>query len=253
VNTIWPSTLPARTTPFEVWFGWKLHWLNVQQLNVSNNLIDSNENKLPQPALESNNKEDIIETDIEAEEYILTELEYHIRQNNTGVAARMVKKAGKKTRVFKKSWLVTLAIPSKLRLHTEPKCLLCQIVKVTKNQYFLDSTKGPISRSHSALQLNLVESADQSWIPIAWPAGIPKLTINKAVQLINNRGTIASTQRAARLANRQAKPVQHLRQQSCKHKEAPVQSKDVPEQEPTGWWVSRRKRQKRTGVFSYSG
>jgi hypothetical protein len=146
----------------------------------------------------------------------------------------MVKKASAKARIFKKGWLVTLAIPSKLQLRTELKRLLCWIVKVTKNQYSLDSTKGPLSGSHSALQLNPVESPDQNLVSINWPAGTPKLTINKAVQLVNNRGTIAAAQKAAWLANRIAtEPV--------------VQS--VPERQQG----CKRKRQKRTGSFNYSG
>jgi hypothetical protein len=82
VNTTWPSTLLAYITPFEVWFGWKPHWLIEPQLNISNNLIDDNGNELLRLVPESNDEENGFETDIEAEEYILTNLEKHIRQNN---------------------------------------------------------------------------------------------------------------------------------------------------------------------------
>jgi hypothetical protein len=82
--------------------------------------------------VESNN-EYSLETDVEAEEYTLTALEQEIRKNNAGLAVQLVKKAGAKVRVFQNSWLVVLAIPSKIRKSTEMKRLLCCIVKVVKN------------------------------------------------------------------------------------------------------------------------
>jgi hypothetical protein len=159
--------------------------------------------------------ESFSETDIEEEEYTLTELERIVRKNNARVATQMVKKAHGQAWIFKKGWIITLAIPSKLRLRTEPKRIPCRIDNITKNQYFLSSTKGPLRGSHSASQLNPVEAPDQSLIPMNWPDRTAKLTLNEVVQLINNRGTIGAAQRAARLAAHQPKP---QRQRGQKHK-----------------------------------
>jgi hypothetical protein len=82
-----------------------------------------------------------------------------------------------------------------------------------------------------------VEAPDQSLIPINWPDGTTKLTLTKAVQLINNCGTIRAAQKAAQVAN---KPE---RQQGRKRKQP------EPEPEPVVLHTSSRKRQKRTGVF----
>ena len=179
------------------------------------------------------------ETDIESEEYTLTELECIVHKNNARIAAQMVKKAHGKAQIFQKGWLITLAILSKLRLRTEPKRILCRIDQVTKNQYFLSSTKGPLHGSHSASQLNPVEAPDQSLIPMNWPEGTTKLTLTKAVQLINNRGTIGAAQKASRVAN---KPE---RQRGRKRKQP------EPEPELVVLRTSGRKRQKRTGAFEY--
>ena len=151
-------------------------------------------------------------------------------------------------------WLVTLAIPSKMRQRTEAKRLLCCIVKVVKNQYTLITANGPLKGSHSASQLNPVESPDQSLVPQSWPEGTAKITINKAVQLVNNRGTIAAAKKVARLANRPVEQAvnEHVeqaveeQQQGHKRKEAPDEIEEEPEQEHVIVRRSARKRQKRT-------
>jgi hypothetical protein len=191
VNTTRPTTLPKGITLYKVWFGRKPHWLNKILLNSSNNLINVNGNQLSDTEYAS-------ETDIDCKEYILTALEHDIRKNNTKVAARIVKKAGKKARTFDKGSLVTLAIPSKLRLHTEPRRLLCRVVKVVKHQYTLITAKGLLSGSHSASALNSVSTPNQFLVPQSWPGNTKKLTLTKAVQLTNNRGTIAQAQKAGR-------------------------------------------------------
>jgi hypothetical protein len=119
------------------------------------------------------------------------------------------------------------------------KHLLCRIVKVVKNQYLLITAKGPLSRSHSALQLNPVEAPDQSLVPYNWPATTKKLSLTKAVQLANNRGTIAAAQKAARLIDTLAIEKQ---QQGRKRKEPEPE----PEPERVALCVSTRKRKKRT-------
>lgn len=111
VNTTRPSCLPARITPYNVFFGRRPHWLTESLLNVDNELVDEHGNALPQE--DSNSNEEYEETDTEAAEYILTELEHTIRQSNARVAARMVKKAGGKLKVYTNGTIVSLAIPTK--------------------------------------------------------------------------------------------------------------------------------------------
>ena len=114
VNTTWPLVLPVRTTPYEVWFGCKPHWLIRNGPENSENQIGANEDSEDEDRRFS-------ETDIEAEEYTLTELECVVHKNNARNTAQIVKKACGKAQIFQKSWLITLAILSKLRLHKEPK------------------------------------------------------------------------------------------------------------------------------------
>jgi hypothetical protein len=92
-------------------------------LGVDNDTVDEHGNILPQPNLTSDDEYD--ETDTEAAEYILTELERTIRQSNARSAAQMVKKAGGKVKTYTKGTIVSLAIHRKLRLRTESKRILC--------------------------------------------------------------------------------------------------------------------------------
>jgi hypothetical protein len=116
------------------------------------------------------------------------------------------------------------------------------LLKVVKNQYILITAKGPLSGSYSALQLNPVEAPDQSLVPYSWPPATKKLSLTKAVQLANNRGTIAAAQKAARLINILATGALEKRQQGCKRKEPEPE----PEPEHVALRVSIRKRRKRT-------
>jgi hypothetical protein len=174
--------LPAWITPFEVFFGRKPHWLTESLLNVDNKAVDEHGNALPQEEPDSNDEYE--ETDTEASEYILTQLEHSIRQSNARTAARMVRKAGGKLKVFANGSIVSLAIPPKWRLRTEAKRLLCWITKVVKNQYTLICSVGPLTGSHHSGQLNEVLSLDESSVPLRFPAIEARLTINKASSLL---------------------------------------------------------------------
>jgi hypothetical protein len=89
---------------------------------VDNQLVGEDGNVLPQlehakgDENESNSDSEYPETNAEDAEYILTELECQIKQSNAQTAARMVKKASGKAKVYTKDSIVSLAIPSKLRL-----------------------------------------------------------------------------------------------------------------------------------------
>jgi hypothetical protein len=169
--------LPARVTPFEVFFGRKPHWLTASLLNVDNNPVDEHGNELPQDKAESGSEYE--ETDTEAADFILTELECSIRQSNARTAARMVKKASGKSKVYTNRTIILLAILPKLRLQIEAKRLLCRITKVVKNRYILICSVGLLSGTYTAGQLNAVLSPDESSIPLKFPAKELKLTINK--------------------------------------------------------------------------
>ena len=106
-------------------------------------------------------------------------------------------------KIYANGSIVSLAIPSKLRLKPEARRLLCRITKVVKNRYTLICFAGPIKGSHNAGQLNEVLSPDKSSIPLkfqGWKKA--KLTIAKAVAKTNNRGSIAAAQKANQLANK---------------------------------------------------
>jgi hypothetical protein len=174
--------LPAWITPFEVFFGRKPHWLTESLLNVDNEAVDEHRNAFPQE--EPNSDDEYKETDTEASEYVLTQLEHSIRQSNARTAARIVKKASGKLKVFANGSIVSLAIPPKWRLRTKAKRLLCWITKVVKNQYTLICSVGPLAGSHYARQLNEVLSPDESSVPLRFPAIEARLTINKVSSLL---------------------------------------------------------------------
>jgi hypothetical protein len=60
-----------------VFFSWKPHWLTASLLDVDNDLVDEYGNVLSQDKPDSDNEYE--ETDTEAAEFILTELERSIR------------------------------------------------------------------------------------------------------------------------------------------------------------------------------
>jgi hypothetical protein len=183
-------------TPFEAFFGQKPHLLVESLLNVDNELVDEDGNVLPQPEHDSDSNSnsnsdsdsdlEYLETDIEDAEYILTELERLIRQSNAWTAARMVKKASGKAKVYTKDSIVSLAIPLKLRLRTEAKRILCRITKVVKNQYTLICIAGPLKGTHSTGQLNGVLALDESLVPLDFPRNKAKLSITKVRALFIN-------------------------------------------------------------------
>jgi hypothetical protein len=113
-------------TPFEVFFSRKPHWITEQLLNVDNQPVDENGSVLLQlehtnsndngsnSSSDSDDNSEYTETDTEDVEYVLTELERQIKESNARTAARMVKKASGKVKVYTKGSIVSLAIPSKL-------------------------------------------------------------------------------------------------------------------------------------------
>jgi hypothetical protein len=211
VNTTRPSSLPAYVTPFHVWFGREPHFLRARPLNSDNKPCDADGNELVFPDGMDSGASDSGYPELDAEspddepngpeleKWILTAIEERVRKNNILVAGRMVKKATKKAQIFKRDWVVTVAIPSKLRKSTEPKRLPVRIIGIAKHSHTLMSRFGRIKGGFQAGQLNTVQSNTLGLdIPHAWPESGPKILLTQAVQLFNGRGTIASIQKPGR-------------------------------------------------------
>jgi hypothetical protein len=130
----------------------------------------------------------------ELEKWILNAIEERIRKNNVLVARRMVNKTAKKAQVFKEGWIVTVAIPSKLRRSIKPKRLPVRILNINNHSHMLMSRFGRIKGAFQPGELNTVESDTLGLdIPMSWPENGPKILLTQAVQLFNSRSTIAST------------------------------------------------------------
>jgi len=115
---------------------------------------------------------------IELEKWILNAIKLWIRKNNVLVAERMVKKGAKKAQIFKEGWVVTAAIPSKMRRTTEPKRLPVQILSINKHSHTLMSRFGRIKGAFQAGQLNTVESKTLGLdIAMRWPDAGPKILL----------------------------------------------------------------------------
>jgi hypothetical protein len=107
----------------------------------------------------------------------------------------MIAKTSKKATIFTEGSLITLAIPLKLRLPTKAKRLVYWVVRRHKHSYSLSTKYGPLKGLATARQMNPVTSPDLAVlkeIRVDWPNDIVKVSLTKAVQKLNNRGTIAS-------------------------------------------------------------
>ena len=125
----------------------------------------------------------------------------------------MVYKTSKNATVFQEGIVVTLAILVKLRLPTEAKRLLYRVIWRHKNSYSLSTKFGPLKGLATAGQMNLVISLDPALledIRVDWPDDIDKIGLPKAVQKTNDRGTIASLQKAGRVAEKAKRAAENI-------------------------------------------
>jgi hypothetical protein len=101
---------------------------------------------------------------------------------------------------LKEGWIVTLAIlKKKLQRSIEPKHLPVWILSINRHAYTLMSRFGRLKGAFQAGLLNTVESRTLGVdIAMRWPDAGPKILLTQAVQLFNNRGTLASIQKAGR-------------------------------------------------------
>jgi hypothetical protein len=181
--------------------------LTDQILNARNRPIDSNDIEiLLQLSLEGNKgnndyKGNYPETDDKTEAFILTIIEYRIQKNNLVVAAKMVAKTAKKVTIFKEGSLIISAILLKLHLPTEAKRLVCWVIRCYKHLYLLLTKYRLLKGLAMSGQMNPVTSPDPAVleeIRMDWPDDTVKIGLTKAVQKLNNCGTIASLQKAGR-------------------------------------------------------
>jgi hypothetical protein len=117
-------------------------------------------------------------TDDEAEDFILTAIEQRIRANNTLVADKMIQKSNKKVVLFADGTLVTLAIPSKMRLSLELKRMLCRIIKRVRGLYTLTFKFRRIKGAWTASQLNGIQDLESGVeIPLYWLDNGPTIAL----------------------------------------------------------------------------
>ena len=177
--------------PFEVWFGQKPRWIRVDYLGeepakVNDLLYIDNEEFGNNP--------------------VLSEIERQVAEHNCRIQAQMVKQSqihGVITE-FEDRDIATLSIPPKIRLKTESKRLLIQILLGDHSQYKVMSQHGWISGQWPTEELNkvnndLVELLSSN-IPMEaeYKAGKEvQIQLTKAVGLENNRGNINVAQKVS--------------------------------------------------------
>ena len=89
---------------------------------------------------------------------------------------KMVKKTGGKAQVFKKGWLVTLAKCNYVQSQNG-----CSIALLRSLKTSFITAKCPIHRSHSASELNPIESPKQALALQSWTKNTKNLLLTKAV------------------------------------------------------------------------
>jgi hypothetical protein len=87
-----------------------------------------------------------------------------------------------------------------MRLTGEVKRVFCRVIQHTRTGYQLNTKWGLLHGRFEQSQLNGIDD-DRGEIPVLSPAEaskVSKITLNKIVSLINNRASIAISQRAGR-------------------------------------------------------
>ena len=101
--------------------------------------------------------------------------------------------------VFDRESIVSLFIPKPMRLTGEVKRVFCRVIQHTRTGYQLNTQWGLLHGRFEQSQLNGIDD-DREGIPVlslAEASKVSKITLNK-VSLINNRASIATSQRASR-------------------------------------------------------
>jgi hypothetical protein len=196
INTTSTRALPRNKTPFEVFFGRKPRWIGADTLEP---LEDEGDGMGVEGDSDSESDGD--------EDLVLTEIEARVVANDARLHAQMIKANSGRTVLFTEGTIATLQIPLKLRLATEPSRLPVRVLKYKNGQYKLQCRHGRLAGRFQGGELNHVdatmsgllganirtepEKKDGKEVTIKLPAAVAKE---------NNRGTIASAQKAGRTA-----------------------------------------------------
>jgi len=145
INTTTTCTLPGKQTPFEVWFGQQPRWRSQDYLDTELVGID-----------------DLLHIDNEelGEDLVLTEIERQVAEHNRWTQAQMIKASQGKgvINVFDDGDIATLAIPTKMRLKTDSRRLLVQILLSDHGRYRLMSRHGRLAGRYPIDDLNRVNN-----------------------------------------------------------------------------------------------
>jgi len=119
----------------------------------------------------------------------------------------MIKANSSRTALFTDGTIATLQIPLKIRLATEPSRLLVRILKYKNGQYKLQCQHGRLAGRFQGGKLNHINTTISGLLGASIRTKPEKkggkevtITLLAAVAKENNRGTIASAQKAGRTA-----------------------------------------------------
>src|SRR5947207_6498770 len=153
------------------------------------------------------------ETDAESDDdgdLVLTEIEARVFANNARLHAQMIKANSGQTALFMDGSIITLQIPPKLRLATEPSRLPVRVLEYKNGQYKLQCRHSRLSGRYQGSELNPVDAATGALIGSGIRTDPEKtggkevtITLSSAVAKENNRGTISSAQKAGRMTKPQ--------------------------------------------------
>ena len=102
--------------------------------------------------------------------------------------------------VFDRESIVSLFIPKPMRLTGEVKRVFCCVIQYIRTGYQLNTKWGLLHGRFEQSQLNGIDD-DRGEIPVlslAEASKVSKIALNKVVSLMNNRASIATSQRAGR-------------------------------------------------------
>jgi hypothetical protein len=125
----------------------------------------------------------------------------------------MIKANSGRSPIFELGTIVTLKIPSKLRLSTESVRLPVRVLEYKNGQYMLQSRHGRLAGRYQGGELNTVDALIVDLIGSSIRTSPEKkdgkdvtISLAKAVAAENNRGSITSAQRGGRKAKAGPKP-----------------------------------------------
>jgi len=141
------------------------------------------------------------------EDLVLTKIEARVVANNAKLYAQMIKANSGRTALFTNGTIATLQIPLKLQLAIEPSRLPVRILEYKNGQYKLQCRHSRLAGRFQGRELNHIDPTISGLLGASIRTepekkGGKEVTIKlpAAVAKENNRGTIASAQKAGRTA-----------------------------------------------------